>query len=223
MSKRPKRECTTENKPPNKVMGGEASKDVVTGDSYDDPIAPVAGSPVINDTKGAIGAAVDGGIMMDKSILEGNPPAKDGAAVDVISNPPGKGGAAADGATVEKSCIIHNTPMKDGAEADGATVENSCTIGNTPVKDGAAADGATVDKSDVVYNPPANDGEAADGAAVDIVGNPPGEGGAAGVKHNAAVNAIIDGKTAVRQLNEIAIGSNKMLASRSAEEIHWLM
>jgi len=142
MSKRPKRERAAK-KPANKVTGSEASKDVITGDSYDDPIALVAGVPAINDAKGAT----------------------------------------------------------DAAAADG---------------------GITVDKRDIAGNPPANDGEAAD-----VVGNPPGEGGAADVKRNVVVdatderNVVVDatdkGKT-VRQLKEVAVASNKMLASRAAEE-----
>jgi len=56
MSKRPKRERAAK-KPANKVTGSEASKVVITGDSYDDPIALVAGVPAINDAKGATDAA----------------------------------------------------------------------------------------------------------------------------------------------------------------------
>jgi hypothetical protein len=142
MSKRPKRERAAK-KPANKVTGSEASKVVITGDSYDDPIALVAGVPAINDAKGATdAAAADGGITVDKRDIAGNPPANDGEAADVVGNPPGEGGAA----DVKRNYVVDATDER-----------------------------------------------------------------------NVVVDATDEGKT-VRQLNEVAVASNKMLASRAAEE-----
>ena len=109
MSKRPKRERAAK-KPANKVTGSKASKVVITGDSYDDPIALVAGVPAINDAKGATdAAAADGGITVDKRDIAGNPPANDGEAADVVGNPPGEGGAA----DVKRNVVVDATDERN--------------------------------------------------------------------------------------------------------------